>query len=145
MKRTAIFSMILAAGISFGAGLQEDSLTLTWNRQGVTGICDSNHVYFSGVPYILTNCQALLGVSTQDLTGCGIFVRVGDANTNLAFVGAPQSATDGTWSCAFMIPTPAPMYRQSQLVAGIQFMLTNGTATVIDRETKQLNYQVPLH
>lgn len=142
MKRI-IAALILTAAIA-QAQLTPDTFTLTWTRQGTTALVNTN-VYLSGTTYWLTNCQALVGVATQDLTSCGVDIRVGDQTTNRLFHGWIENAAAGLFGCAITIPKKAATSAQSDvMVTGIQLTITNATVTVTDREIKQLYYSVPL-
>jgi hypothetical protein len=142
MKRI-IAALILTAGFA-SAQLTPDTFTVTWNRQTESGYVNTN-VYMSEVTYWLTNCQALIGTATQNLTGCGVYLRVGDETTNRMTQGWIENAVDGRFGCAFVIPSrPASTARGDISTASLQFMLTNGTVVVIDKEQKRLYYRIPL-
>ena len=152
MKRI-ILATLLATTLAT-AGLQPDQFTFTWTRQGTTAIADSN-TWLSGVTYLLTNCVCSNALVTQDLTGCGIIIRVGDSTTNLAFTGTVQN-TNGLFCCYFTIPqttastiiyTPTGPVNVSGTtnITGIQLTITNGAVIVTDKEIKQLKYMAPLH
>ena len=157
MKRSIILALAitLATTLTHANGLTPDAFTYTWTRHGTTALADTN-TWLSGVTYLLTNCQCLNGSTTQNLTSCGVIIRVGDSTTNIAFAGTVQTpATDGKFSCLFTIPAPAATSGQIVYVSGtqpatsinstgIQLTITNGTVSVTDRELKQLNYQAPL-
>jgi hypothetical protein len=142
MKRIIFLVCLLAAGNGF-AQLLPDAFTLTWTRTNTTAYVNTN-VYLSDVTYRLTNCIARNGVVTQDLTGCGIQIRVGDASTNRLFTGWIEN-TNGTFGCDFTIPKPPPSTARSDIMTtSIQLTLTNGAIYVTDRELKQLYYANPL-
>jgi hypothetical protein len=142
MKRI-IAALILTASVA-AADLTPDTFTVTWTRQGTSAYINTN-VYMSGVTYILTNCQALVGTATQDLTNCGIFLTVGETYTTAVYTGSAQVATDGTFTVAFQIPPrPATQTRATTMTTYLEFKLTNGTVTVIDKEQKKLYYTIPL-
>jgi hypothetical protein len=144
MKRSIIAALLLATGSAI-AELLPDTLTVTWNRQGTSDYINTN-TYLSGVTYVLTNCQALTGTATQDLTGCGIYLTVGELYTSAVYQGSAQAATDGTFCVAFQIPPrPADKARlTTPMTTSLEFKLTNGTVTVIDKDRKKLYYVVPL-
>jgi hypothetical protein len=143
MKRSIIAALILTA-CAASAQLTPDTFTLTWNRQGITALVNTN-VYLSDVSYVLTNCQALVGTATQNLTSCGVQIRVGDSTTNRLFIGWVENAADGRFGCSFTIPPrPATSARAEIMTADIQLTLTNGAVTITDRERKQLYYSQPL-
>ena len=147
MKRTLILATILAAGL---AGAQTVSLapnvfTWTWTRQGTTAIADTN-IWMSGVSYVVTG-QCLVGTATQDLTSCGVILRVGDTSTNAAYAGTVLSpASAGMFSCLIQIPPlTLPLSQRPPYTTSVQLTITNGSYTVTDREQKQLQYTIPLH
>ena len=138
-----IAAIILTASVA-SAQLTPDTFTVTWTRQGTTAYINTN-VYLSDVTYWLTNCQALVGTATQNLTSCGITIRVGDSTTNRSFAGWIEDATNGMFGCAFTIPPrPTTAPRAETMTANIQLTITNGATTVTDKELKQLSFQNPL-
>jgi hypothetical protein len=142
MKRI-IAAIILTASVA-SAQLTPDTFTVTWTRSGTTALVNTN-VYLSDVTYWLTNCQALVGTATQNLTSCGVFLRVGDSTTNRLFQGWIENAASGLFGCAFTIPPrSASASRADVMTADIQLTLTNGAVTITDRERKQLYYSNPL-
>ena len=143
MKRSIIAALILSACVA-SAQLTPDTFTVTWTRGGVTALVNTN-VYLSDVTYVLTNCQALVGTATQNLTSCGVQVRVGDSTTNRLFLGWIEDAAAGRFGCSFTIPPrPITAARADVMTTDIQLTLTNGAVTITDRERKQLYYSNPL-
>jgi len=145
MKRLFIL-LCLVTSVAL-ADIQPDSFSNTWARSDVTVLMDTN-IWNTYVTYLLTNNYVVAsdGVSTQDLTGLGIDIRVGDASTNVLYHGvATATPANGLFSCFFSVPTSSP--NSIRIMASfIQLSLTNAAGTrVTFKGQKQLNVINPLH
>lgn len=141
--RRTLATAILAAAIavkSGAVGITNDTLTLTFNRTGtVTYANTTASQAMAGSVKVLTNCQALVGTATQDLTGVFLNLYVGNSSTNVCFTGCVQNAEAGTFSARITLP---PVQAVGGPVAdnwaGIVLELTNATDAVTYPDEKRL-------
>ena len=147
MKRLLFIAFLATCLNCHAQSLVPDSFSNTWHRADQTQYLDTN-VWFSLTTYVLTNnfIADTDGVSTQNLTGVGVDIRVGDVTTNLLFHATVASpASSGLFSCAFSIPTPSPVTIRTMLT-NIQLTLTNNAGTrVTFSGSRQLQFVNPLH
>ena len=146
MKRLLIISCLLITTLCFAGGLYPPSFTNTWAGSDIPQYLDTN-TWLSFTTYTLTNNLILASdnMSTQDLTGLDIQVRVGDPTTNVLYHGTTTNGPSGIFSCNFTIPTSTP---GSVRIANtyIQLALTNSVGTVVTfKGYRILSYINPLH
>jgi hypothetical protein len=135
MKKRTLTAATVAVLVGLaGADLVPETLTITNTRNEASVAVNTNVSYLAGSSLQLTNCLALISAtSTQDLTGCGVQVRIGNNRTNVLYVGNLQDASNGTWNALVTIPTS---------VSGecrIQVALTNGAIRFIYPGDKTIN------
>jgi hypothetical protein len=101
----------------------------------------SQSSFFEGTTLRLTNCVLYAGTTTnsarQGLTDVSIDVRVGSLTTNVPYVGAVASATNGTWWCDISVPTNVSS-------CYLQVKLTDSTTNVYIYPWKSINISQPL-
>ena len=146
MKKFLI-TMFIATALHAGAGLVPDSFSNTWFRTTQAPSYMSTNQYLTGTTYLLSNnfVTCADNISTQDLTGLGIVLRVGNATTNLVFYGTTTYPTLGLFNCSFVIP-PLTVTSQRPTLANVQLTLTNNSGVVvIFNNPLQLIVVNPLH
>lgn len=154
MKRVVMLAVLLLSGVVALAGLDPDTITLTWVRSDVSAVAATNAPYLSGVTYRLTNCVALISSiggtnnTPQDLTGLTVTVRVGDDTTNIAYTATAQSGTNGLFDTDITFPawTPGPT-RSTVGQEGIQLTITdtNTSVSITYRARKLFSIMNPLN
>ena len=135
-RRINIFGMSVLLGIlalfilgfAIHARAQDEvapeSVSHSIYRDGTPGQV-TGRFYESG-PLLLTNWQAFAdasGAVTQGLELVAIEVRVGDQNTNIAYVGYPINVSNGTFWCLIDVPAISNV---SGCLIQVQLTDTNG-------------------
>lgn len=137
-KRLTITAAAVLFCLSALADLVPEILTLACYRTNSVATSSSASTYFTGTRIRLTNSVAYAANGArQDLTGCGVFIRIGDNATNVQTTGAAMLATNGTFTSDALIPATGGTKMR------VQLRLTNG-ATLYVYPSYEIAVQVPL-
>jgi hypothetical protein len=95
---------MIATG-SMAAGITADTLTLTFTRVGGPTYSNTTDTAdIAGSVKVLTNCLAMVGTATQDLTGVSVNLWVGNSTTATCFTGTVQDTTNGLFTAKITLP-----------------------------------------